>query len=588
MLIPHNVLSKSNTGLTREMAKLVLSSAPRLAWDELKKIKVNADSPILNDESLFDELGVDARSHFVMEPYFPSRLVDSTVAWMFDVETIEEIDAEAAKRHANSFQLHTERGNDVRGFLGKLSEGNLSKDLHQRLLGAFIVAADKDDTSKGKLMKYINNLLSHKHTTITQYLATNGKKGIYYDISPDVGVEFADAYLELSLRDNIGFWSNPEQLHSKRCIIEGARVALGLKNVSWENRREVINKIGPDGLDLEEIDLLCGGSIPDDVFAHIQAKGMITDNMPESCVRLIIDERVSIKKAMRLVEDNPKKFAIACLSRNDLDDVDREKIILRVLELANTSDAAKSATGIDTLCEAINRGFISLERAINDAQEFADVIFAKAEFKRAFNNGEVPSIEMQDKYIKYGFISAEQVMLHRDVDALMVALKRKLIDGHNEYEGKYLHWTGEVGISFVNNPNWTAEKLLELIELFRHIMLTLDKPTFSADVRRMAFKRLFGEHIYPSVINGTPLGGGLAERAVVSLLNGDTDFIHETDIELIARIDFDYDRKDADIGAALAAEPELHREVLSSRLRQKMNEIPDQPNPVLGKRRQSM
>ncbi|HDX8428308.1 TPA: hypothetical protein RQN23_003008 [Aeromonas veronii] len=584
MLIPHNVLSKSNTGLTREMAKLVLSSAPRLAWDELKKIKANADSPILNDESLFDELSPDARSHFVMESYFPSRLVDSTVAWMFDVETIEEIDAEAAKRHANSFQLHVERGHDVRGFSDKLSDGNLSKELHQRLLGAFIAAADKDDTSNGKLMKYINNLLSHKHTTITQYLATNGKKGIYYDISPDVGVEFADAYLDLSLRDNIGFWSDPEQLHSKRCIIEGARVALGLKNVSWEKRREVINVMGLEGFDLEEIDLLCGGKIPDDIFAHIQAKGMITDNMPESCIGLVMDERVPLKKALRLAEDNPSKFAIACLSRGDIDNGARELVVSKMIDLANSFDAGRSKHGIDALSIAIGLGLVAYDEVADKVKDYADIIFSKAELRWAQkNNIELP-VERQDRLLEFGIMSIEQGQCHHDVDALLKVIKEHNITREKQYQA----WGSDVSVSYIDNPRWTADKLLELIELFREPPAILGTPTFSADVRRAAFKRLFGEHIYPSVINGTLLGSGLAERAVASLLNGDGDFLHDTDIELIARIDFDYDRKDVDISAALAAEPELHREVLSSRLRQKMNEIPDQPNPVLGKKRQSM
>ncbi|MFQ2234996.1 hypothetical protein ACK32R_04695 [Aeromonas dhakensis] len=588
MLIPHNVLSKSNTGLTGEMAKLVLSSAPRLSWDTLKGIKAKADSPILNDESLFDELSMDARSHFVMEPYFPRRLVDQTTAWMFEVSTIEEIDAEAAKRFANSFRMNKERGHDVRGFLRKLSEGGISKELHGRLLTAFMSAAHSEGKTDGQLMRYATRLLSHKHTTLAQYLASNGENGIYYDINPDVDAEFADAYLELCVKDNLKFWEEVKPMASSKYIVEGARVAFGLKNVSQGKRKEVINRFGLEDLDAEQIHLVYGGVIPDDALKHMLEKGLITDDMPKSCVYLITDERVPLKKALRLVEESPTKFAMACLSRADLDEKDREFVISKVLGLVNHPDAGKSERGIDTLCVAIEKGFVSLDRAISCTDEYADVIFAKATFKRAFCNGESLPVEMKDKYICQGFISIEQVMLHHDVDALLEAIRRKLIDNQDSVGGGYLYWSGDVGISFVNNPNWTPNKLLELVELFSSMELILGHPTFSADVRRAAFSRLFGEHVYPSVISGAPLGDGLAERAVASLLNLSASIIDGADLDLLSRIDFDYDRKDVDIGAALAKYPEIHEVMLSNRLMLKMNEIPDQPNPTLSRVRPSI
>lgn len=584
MLIPHNVLSKSNTGLTREMAKLVLSSAPRLAWDELKKIKVNADSPILNDESLFDELGVDARSHFVMEPYFPSRLVDSTVAWMFDVETIGEIDAEAANRHANSFQLHVERGHDVRGFLDNLSEGNISKDLHQQLLTAFVAAADAEGKPSQRLAQYIHKLLAHKLTTITQYLAANRKKGIHYEINSDVGTEFADAYLELSIKDNVEFWGGAKAIGFNKNIIEGARVALGLKNVSQGKRQELIDRFGLEGLDVEEINLVYGGVIPDEALGYMLAKGMINDDVDEFCVDIIIDERVPLKKALRLAEENPSKFAIACLSRGDIGKDDRELVVSKMIALANSFDSDRASHGVNALSISIELGLVAYNEVADKVKDYADMIFAKAELRWAQKNNIELSVERQDRLLQFGIMNIEQGQNHHDIDALLKVIKMRDITREKQYPA----WGSNVRVTYIDNPRWTADKLLELIEMFRDPTAILGMPTFSADVRRTAFKRLFGEHIYPSVINGTPLGGGLAERAVVSLLNGDTDFLHETDIELIARIDFDYDRKDVDISAALVAEPELHREVLSNRLKQKMNEIPDQLNPVLGKRRLSM
>ena len=72
MLISGWTLLESNQNLTPERLKWVLKNALHLNIDDLRdlKAKENATHPLLWDESIYDDLPVEALGPFVMEPYF--------------------------------------------------------------------------------------------------------------------------------------------------------------------------------------------------------------------------------------------------------------------------------------------------------------------------------------------------------------------------------------------------------------------------------------------------------------------------------------------------------------------------------------
>lgn len=75
MLISGWTLLESNQNLTPERLKWVLKNALHLNIDDLRdlKAKENATHPLLWDESIYDDLPVEALGPFVMEPYFPRK-----------------------------------------------------------------------------------------------------------------------------------------------------------------------------------------------------------------------------------------------------------------------------------------------------------------------------------------------------------------------------------------------------------------------------------------------------------------------------------------------------------------------------------
>ncbi len=590
MLVPNRVLSKENEGLTREMAKWVLEHAHLLSKEQLKDIKAQADSPVLNDETLFDELPPNVRALFVNEAYFPKRLFNSTFAWLFGAESIGGIGEAGIKHHRELVD------NDPRYLLDDLHRLPLTQAEYEHVFYAFF-----NDTTRYEdhyMENCIRGLASHPHLTAEINKAASDAY-IFYMHSDDISRELADSLFDDAYQQCIDFWDGMGLEPDADKFANDLRRNLCCTNLSESKRYGLLNKFDYKNLNINDINNFFHGCIPNDVIKSALANGLINKKMPINHAFILKDVRIPESLVKDIAEGNPHYFASSYLRRTDLPVAHREWAVKKFLETTTSPYPGDYAEANTQLASLIEDGLLTESEISGLATNNNWFQFRSAAAKWVSDKRPDVSSDFKRLLASEGFVVTKLAEIHDNVDDLLTALKQRFWDGDQA------KW-GVMGFDWINNKNWTIGKLLELVALFREPdesaiqvknnalrqMLAnffRDSDEFATKIRRHAFQRILGEFIYPSVIDGVAIPHDETEKVMVSLLK-DRQFIEDEDIKPLAMavVNTECWDDESSLSAALVTHPELNEEIVALRLQRRLNGMAEAPAPLETRTRRMM
>lgn len=570
MLVPNRVLSKENEGLTREMARWVLEHAHLLSKEQLKDIKVRADSPVLNDETLFDELPPNVRALFVNEAYLPKRLFNSTFAWLFGVESIGDIGEAGIKHHRELVDR------DPKYLLDDLHRLPLTQAEYEHVFYAFFNNTTRN--SDNYIGNCIMGLASHPHLT-AEINKEASDAYVFYMHSDDISRELADSLFDDAYQQCMDFWDGMGVEPDADKLANDLRRNLSCTNLSDSKRYDLLDRFGYKKLSINDINNFFSGSIPDDVIKDALANGLINKGINLNSAFILEDVRIPELLARDIVANNPSYFASNYLRRTDLSSANREWAVKRLIDKTTHPYPADWADVNKQLASLIEEGFLTESEISNLSTSNNWFAFRNAAAKWISEKRPEVSSDFRRLLASEGFVATKLAEIHDNVDDLLTALKQRFLDGDQA------KW-GVMGFDWINNENWTIGKLIELIEL---VELFSESDAYVNQVKKQAFRRILGEFIYPSVIDGVAISHGETEKVIASLLR-DGQFIEEEDHSPLAMavINIEHWDEEAALPVALVAHPGLNEEVVAQRLRRRLDGIGDSPAPLESKARRMM
>lgn len=559
MLVPNRVLSKENEGLTREMAKWVLEHAHLLSKDQLKDIKAQADSPVLNDETLFDELPPNVRALFVNETYFPKRLFNSTFAWLFGAESIGGIGEDGIKHHRELVD------SDPRYLLDDLHRLPLTQAEYEHVFYAFFNNTKRSENHY--MENCIRGLASHPHLT-AEINKEASDAYIFYMHSDHISRELADTLYDEAYAQCMEFWDDMGMNPDAEKIVNDLRRNLSCTNLSSSKRYDLLDEFGYKKLSINDINNFFNGAIPDDVINGALSNGLINKKMSLDCSFILKDVRIPEPLAKDIAEGNPDYFASNYLRRTDLSAAHREWAVKKLIDTTTHPYPADFAEASKRLASLIEDGLLTESEISGLATNNNWFQFRSAAAKWISEKRPDVSIDFRKLLVSEGFVVTKLAEIHDNVDDLLTALKQRFLDGDQA------KW-GVMGFDWINNENWTIGKLIELIEL---VELFRESDAYVNQVRKQAFRRILGEFIYPSVIDGVAIPHGETEKVMVSLLK-DRQFIEDEDIKplALAVANIEHLDNESSFSAALVTHPELNEEIVALRLQRRLNGMAEAP-----------
>ncbi len=573
MLVPNRVLSKENEGLTREMARWVLEHAHLLSKEQLKDIKVRADSPVLNDETLFDELPPNVRALFVNEAYLPKRLFNSTFAWLFGVESIGDIGEAGIKHHRELVDR------DPKYLLDDLHRLPLTQAEYEHVFYAFFNNTTRN--SDNYIGNCIMGLASHPHLT-AEINKEASDAYVFYMHSDDISRELADSLYDDAYEQCMDFWDDMGLEPDAEKIANDLRRNLNCTNLSGSKRYDLLDRFGYKKLSINDINNFFGGSIPDDVIKDALANGLINKGINLNSAFILEDVRIPELLARDIVANNPSYFASNYLRRTDLSSANREWAVKRLIDKTTHPYPADWADVNKQLASLIEEGFLTESEISNLSTSNNWFAFRNAAAKWISEKRPEVSSDFRKLLASEGFVVTKLAEIHGNVEDLITALRQRFLDGN-------LSKWNVMGFDWINNENWTVGKLLELVDALREPEVQAMHSDYDTQIRKHAFQRIFGEFIYPSVISGLAVSHGEIEKVIASLLK-DGQFIEEEDHFPLAMavINIEHWDEDADLPTALVAHPGLNEEVVALRLQRRLDGMAEAPAPLESKARRMM
>lgn len=570
MLVPNRVLSKENEGLTRDMARWVLEHAHQLSKEQLKDIKAQADSPVLNDETLFDELPPNVRALFVNEAYFPRRLFNSTFAWLFGAESIGGIGEVGIKHHRELVDR------DPRYLLDDLHRLPLTQAEYEHVFYAFFNNTTRN--SDNYIGNCIMGLASHPHLT-AEINKEASDAYVFYMHSDDISRELADSLFDDAYQQCMDFWDGMGVEPDADKLANDLRRNLSCTNLSGSKRYDLLDRFGYKKLSINDINNFFNDSIPDDVIKDALANGLINKGINLNSAFILEDVRIPELLARDIVANNPSYFASNYLRRTDLSSANREWAVKRLIDKTTHPYPADWADVNKKLASLIEEGFLTESEISNLSTSNNWFAFRNAAAKWISEKRPEVSSDFRRLLASEGFVATKLAEIHDNVDDLLTALKQRFLDGDQA------KW-GVMGFDWINNENWTIGKLIELIEL---VELFRESDAYVNQVKKQAFRRILGEFIYPSVIDGVAISHGETEKVIASLLR-DGQFIEDEDLKPLAMavINIEHWDEEAALPTALVAHPGLNEEVVALRLQRRLGGMGDSPTPLESKTRRMM
>ncbi|BDS28576.1 hypothetical protein KAM479c_03000 (plasmid) [Aeromonas caviae] len=582
MLISGWTLLESNQNLTPERLKWVLKNALHLNIDDLRdlKAKENATHPLLWDESIYDDLPVEALGPFVMEPYFPRKHFNRAFAGLFGKNSIAEINAD----DFSYYEALIERNECYTIGINEWMQLPFTRDEYDHLYAAL----NSIFVGPSRIQAYVcqHGLLRNNQLTLDIFEKERVRVKLSYSLHADSYGELADVIFD-------EFFSEFNSLHADKQnkpdfskAMDTLKYPLQFKNLSRNRREEVLSYFGMENLELAQIHQIYNKAIPDDVLDVLISSGCINQKTVDKEMGIISDGRLPYKLATQIALSSPGKHAMEYFQRHDVDEVARRALLQALLETELKGEFRESSDAIKALSNMISGGVLTLPEIefIQDRHydDMRNIIFEWSD-----KTGVVLPPAIQDKWTKNGFCTGTQLRHYHDLSVVVESFK-VLYTGTSQRDDDSTRNLENVAVTLaLFNTRWTKELLLELLDVCTQMPSKSSLVGSQAALRDDIFKKLFGESFYPSLDREDLTGPyGRAENLLARLLDSDALPLSDSDINLIARsgIQLAYSDDEVDLATSLARHPALNEQIIAERLRLRVEQANDTPAPLARQR----
>ena len=575
MLLSNELLSKRNHCLTADTVKWVLKHAPSMEPDYLCRLKVveNAIHPLMAEESLYDDLPVEALGLFVMDSYFPSKHFNRAFAWLFGKESIEQINAASFSHYEELIKENRcyaigERWRDL----------PFTDDEYRHVYGEFSKLFGQRDSEH--LTSCQEGLMRHRCITpeIHQQIPSRFMVAAPLDVCTEIANECADKSIKRMKLER----ESPYCRKTCQDLLDDLKHVLGFKNLSRDRRDGLLAEFDIEIIGLTGIHKIYNGNIPDDLFNELLGSNFMTVRSVAMEPNVLADMRLPIELATQAALKHPIECAFNYFKRSDLDEDMRTNCLLALTDLQGSDHEISSFHAASALFQLAFEGVLTASEIALVHDQFEGDI-GDTFFRWSDATGiEVPPA-IQEKCIGDTFKTNLELKHFCDIPALVDAIRflytRKSMRSERGEQPKNL---GTTGLSTaLQNTRWTRETLLELLEITREEVVYQPHKSSQGIVRTNLFRKLFSESFYPSLDRDDLTGPyGRAENLLAHLLNGDAVLLGEDDIKQIinSRIQLDYKDRDVDLAKSLANHPELNERIIAERLRLQLEQISDTPS----------
>ncbi len=596
MLLSDWILSKRNEGLTLKAAKWVISNALSIPSQQLTEICRQADHPLMQDETLFDDAPNEVRALFVATPLLPRKYFNGAFSWLFGENSVEEINASSFHNYERLLSQYPGYSIDH-----KWEKLPFTKDEYDHVYSSFYVEnnvnADaiyvKDDFNTDTILgRCLSGLHRHQHISVETFIRL-AEQGGHLKLNENASEEVAKLCFSMEVKKNRRKFNHPNS-GSRAGIFLSCISALKLKNLTQDMRDTLITTFGIENFKHEEIFRVYNGNIPDSIMTKMFEIGSISLAQHKD---LIIDGRIPLEMALKVALYYDDLLCSSYLKRSDVTK-DMRLEFLSEMKAKHNLDGRLTYTYINNMTKLIENGVLTLA----EIEHFeCDELRRHDEttiFKWAIITGNELPTEMQDRWVDSSAVpqrfSKEQLQIYWDIPKIISLISQHYIDGKKGTNplGSQYEKPKDVIPYLFQNKGWTGELLFELLKVCNKVP---GLPFFERVLNRLregALCRLFSESIYPALTDHPCCDGegkyGQTEKALAYLLHGNHDMLSQCDIDLLAQsnIQFDYKDDDVDLGQVLSMHPDLNEAIIAEQLKKRLAKIGDDtPTPMTSRKR---
>ena len=589
MLLSDWIFSKKNEGLTLETAKWVIANALSIPSQQLTEICRQADHPILQDETLFDDAPNEVRALFVSTPLLPRKYVNGTFAWLFGKDSINEIDANSFAAYEKLLSQNSEYSLDH-----KWENIPFTKEEYDHVYEAFYV--DKNIPTGTTLGRCLSGLHRHQHISVETFVSIR-KKDRYPPLNLSVSEDVAKICFNKEVDKNKRKFNHHSSGSSAGIFLSSISDVLKLKNLKQEMPDTLLTTFGLENFEHKEVFRLYNGNIPDGIIARMFELDMISKKTIAQHRDLIVDERIPLDMALEAARYCDDVLCAGYLKRGDVTPNMRLEF-LSEMRAKNHSNGGLTYTYKNNMAKLIENGVLTLsEIEFFECDELRSYD-GTAVFKWAIATGNEIPAEMQDRWVDYSHIlprfNKEQLQIYYNLPKIISLISRHYIEGNagpnplgSQYEQPKL-----VIPHLFQNKGWTDDLLLELLKTCNRVPAMAHYKEDLNDLRTGALCKLFSERIYPALTDHPFCDGegkhGRTEKALAYLLHSNHDLLSPCDIDLLiqSNIQFDYKDDDVDLGQVLSMHPDLNEAIIAEQLKKRLAKIGDDtPTPMTSRKR---
>ncbi len=579
MLLSDWILSKRNEGLTLKAAKWVISNALSIPSQQLTEICRQADHPLMQDETLFDDAPNEVRALFVSTPLLPRKYFNGAFAWLFGESRIEEMKKSSFQNYEDLLSKHPEYLIDH-----KWDGLPFTKDEYNHIYATFYDAGYKfTGTALGKCLYGL-----HRHQHISSEAFIRLRQGDSYPkLNENASEEVARICFNRDFDKEKNKFEREKPCGKAELFLSGMSESLRLNNLKQDMPNMVIDTFGLENFEYIEVFRLYNRKIPDEIMSKMLELKMISAVSIERHSDLILDERIPLDTASKAVDRYDDTLCAGYLKRNDVDPDMRIKLLNEMMDRHYYPFDGLTHTCKHTITNLIESGILTLHEI--EVVECEDLMEYEPNsiFEWSIVTGNDLPPKLQDRWIKLDIpnirFSGLQLQAYWDVSKIVKLISEYYIDSIRPCSplGLQFDKLKDVISHLFQNKGWTGELLLELLKVCNQ-QPAIPQHQIDLDSLRMgALCKLFSESIYPTLLDcGDGVGKyGRAEIPLVYVLRSHSDMLSQCDLELIAQsnIQFDYKDNDIDLASELMRYPDLNEAAIAQQLKRRLGQFGDMP-----------
>lgn len=582
MLLSDRILSKSNESLNLETAKWVIANALKLATSDLAGIRRQADHPLLQDETLFDDVPNEVKALFVATPFLPRKHFNGAFAWLFGKDSIHEIVPE-------SFEVYEKRTAQYPGYLlnEKWAQIPFTKDEYDHVYATFDVFTHGDDAQAtylrgiksaqhiSSLARCLRELKGHKHISV-DILKDIRRRRTYehIELNKDVSAEVANAYFDILFRSAKKKFNHDSKVEKAYSLISAMSEVFELNNLDRAKRDKVISTFGLENFELIEVFKIYNSKIPDEIMTKMFDMGKV---LQRTLIHdgLIKDERIPVELVTELVHDREWRVYTSFFKRQDINKAERFKHLSEITAYKHIHEFKM------TIINLLQFGLLTLDEIAHFEGRWALACDKNAVFEWSVETGQELPKAVQNNWIVFDRLSKAQLQTYWDIPKIIKMINEHYIERSRTNSPLGLEYDPiEGSVSrLLQNKEWTGELLMKLIKICDKKPVVVEHQKDLDLLRKTALCKLFSESIYPTLVgHGDGVGKyGRAEIPLAYVLSTHPDMLSQHELDLIAQSNIQFDYKDAnvDLGEVMQMHPDLNEAAIAQQLKRRLEKIGD-------------